>query len=274
MSKQPSSTTQYVSGIFEGLEVLSCRSDKSFAPHLHDGYVMWLNSESGEYFSVKRNSEILKPGAISIIEPGVIHSNEPCLPHRRHLRSLYFSQQFLDKMIARIGEETSRTSLRTVIINDRKLWQQLAELHSSLLRTVDTFAQEMKCHEVFATVLGLGQAGNSQDESCGEERRIRIVSEYLHDNLSCQFTLEEIANLVGCSTYHLIRIFRRAKGLAPHSYLKQVRLEHARKLLAAGTPIVEAALESGFTDQSHLTREFKRRYGVTPGVYVRPHKAA
>lgn len=76
-----------------------------------------------------------------------------------------------------------------------------------------------------------------------------------------------MAGVAGCTEFHLIRLFRAAKGASPHGYLVQLRLEHARRLLAAGCSIVDAALASGFSDQSHLTRQFRARFGVTPGLY-------
>lgn len=74
----------------EGLEVLSCSSGREFKSHLHDGYVLWLNSESGEKYRLNGCSDILQPGSISIIEPETVHSNSPCCSERRHLRSFIF----------------------------------------------------------------------------------------------------------------------------------------------------------------------------------------
>ncbi len=67
----------YAPSPYEGLEILSCCSGKAFGKHLHDGYVLWLNSASAEQYTVKGASEILQPGSLSIIEPSVIHSNQP-----------------------------------------------------------------------------------------------------------------------------------------------------------------------------------------------------
>lgn len=78
-----------------------------------------------------------------------------------------------------------------------------------------------------------------------------------------------LAHRAGLSRYALVRSFARAIGLTPHAYLVQRRLQHARSLIAQGTPLGEAALASGFADQSHLTRLFVRSYGLTPGAYAR-----
>ena len=61
--------------------------------------------------------------------------------------------------------------------------------------------------------------------------------------------------------------FHRAYGLAPSDYQRQLRVRAARGLLSRGVPPTMAAAEAGFADQAHLTRWFRRYYGITPGAY-------
>ncbi len=68
---------------------------------------------------------------------------------------------------------------------------------------------------------------------------------------------------------HLTRIFRQQVGMPPYAYLTYRRVEEAKKLLQQQWPLTQTALETGFADQSHLTRQFKRMLGVTPGAYRR-----
>jgi AraC-like DNA-binding protein len=67
--------------------------------------------------------------------------------------------------------------------------------------------------------------------------------------------------------YRLARTFKAEVGLAPHAYQIQLRVLRAKQMLAAGCRIAEAADECGFYDQAHLTDQFKRHVGVTPGGY-------
>jgi AraC-like DNA-binding protein len=80
-------------------------------------------------------------------------------------------------------------------------------------------------------------------------------------------TLAELAALSGVSRFQLLRGFVREVGITPHAYLVQRRVRLARRLLARGLPLAEAAIEAGFCDQSHMTRAFVRQLGVTPGRY-------
>jgi AraC-like DNA-binding protein len=85
-------------------------------------------------------------------------------------------------------------------------------------------------------------------------------------------TLASLAADAGTSRYQLLRAFARELGLTPHAYIVQQRLALARRLISAGSALVDAASAAGFADQSHLTRVFARQFGVTPARY-RPRVA-
>jgi AraC-like DNA-binding protein len=105
-----------------------------------------------------------------------------------------------------------------------------------------------------------------------EQKYIDRVRSYLEERYAENVTLDDLARFVNLSPYHLLRLFRQQTGLPPHTYLTQVRVRRARSLLRAGVPIAETALQVGFTDQSHLSRHFKRTVGVPPGQYARASK--
>jgi AraC-like DNA-binding protein len=79
--------------------------------------------------------------------------------------------------------------------------------------------------------------------------------------------LEEAARLLRAHPAHLVRAFSGAYGIAPHQYLMSRRVGRARRLLLEGRAPGEVAAVTGFFDQAHLTRHFKKLVGVTPGRY-------
>lgn len=81
-------------------------------------------------------------------------------------------------------------------------------------------------------------------------------------------SLNDLARLCGISRFQVLRGFARETGLTPHAYLVQRRLQMARRLIAQGMDLAEAAASSGFADQSHMTRAFVRTYGLSPGRYA------
>ena len=79
--------------------------------------------------------------------------------------------------------------------------------------------------------------------------------------------LDQICHLEGLSKSTLLRAITKSKGVTPYSYLQNIRIGEAKKLLEQGLPPVEAALQTGFSDQSHFTNYFNRYIGLAPGVY-------
>lgn len=93
--------------------------------------------------------------------------------------------------------------------------------------------------------------------------------DYLREHTVTPVALDDVARAAFLSKFYLLRAFHRAYGLTPHEYQAQLRLARARRLLADGHPLSDAAYEAGFADQSHLTRRFAAYYGLTPARFVR-----
>ncbi len=94
-----------------------------------------------------------------------------------------------------------------------------------------------------------------------------VTAKNTETDLALLKTLNDLAAEAGLSLFHFIRAFHRRPGLTPHEYVVNVRIKHARQLLASGLPVARVAFQTGFADQSHLTRRFRASVGVTPGRY-------
>jgi len=83
-------------------------------------------------------------------------------------------------------------------------------------------------------------------------------------------SVETLAREAGLSPAHFARAFTRSVGRPPHQHLLALRLERARALLGApDARLSDVALRTGFADQAHFTRQFRRAFGVTPGAVLR-----
>ncbi len=100
-----------------------------------------------------------------------------------------------------------------------------------------------------------------------EKNRVRKIKDYIQDHYDTDVSLDELSRTAGISRYYLLRMFERETGLTPHTYLNLVRVKRAREFMAQGVTIIEAAHGTGFFDQSHLNRVFKKFYGITPGQF-------
>jgi len=98
--------------------------------------------------------------------------------------------------------------------------------------------------------------------------RLRRVCDYIEAHLDDRLTLTEVAGVACLSPYHFSRSFKQAVGVGPRRYIVQRRVARAKTLLRrTNQPLSWVAQEAGFADQSHLTAEFRRQIGVTPGQF-------
>jgi AraC family transcriptional regulator len=101
---------------------------------------------------------------------------------------------------------------------------------------------------------------------------LQQIMDYVQANMDKKISLEELASLARLSPVHFTRLFRESTGLAPHSWLLERRLAKAEELLCnSRLTIAQIASRTGFSDQSHLTRYFRRSRNVTP-FYFRHNK--
>jgi AraC-like DNA-binding protein len=91
------------------------------------------------------------------------------------------------------------------------------------------------------------------------------ICEHIESHLDQKIALEALAAMAGLSTHHFARAFHQSVGMPPHSYLLSRRLDRAERMLReTQLPLSEIAAATGFSDQSHLARHFRRRTGMSP----------
>ena len=103
--------------------------------------------------------------------------------------------------------------------------------------------------------------------------RLRVVKNYIEENLGKPIALHELASLACVSVRHFERAFRQSLGVPPHRYVLERRVSAARDLLLTypNLPIEEIARKLGFSSSSHLSAAFSRRMGCSPAAFRRLH---
>ena len=97
-------------------------------------------------------------------------------------------------------------------------------------------------------------------------RAVRRARELIDANVGGNPSLEDIADAAGLSQFHLLRVSKASVGVPPHAYLLQRRIDLARRLLLQGQPLRTVAIQTGYCDQAHLSREFRRFHGIPPSA--------
>jgi AraC family transcriptional regulator len=105
-------------------------------------------------------------------------------------------------------------------------------------------------------------------------RWLSQAEEFLHENFSSSFAFDDVARSVGVHPVHLARVFRKSNGCTIGEYVRRLRLDFAAKeIVTTDTLLSDIACAAGFADQSHLTRTFRARFGMTPSEYRRLRKS-
>jgi len=105
-------------------------------------------------------------------------------------------------------------------------------------------------------------------------RAVRRSIEYINDNFSEEVRLKDIAAAVGMSMFHLSRTFRASTGVTLHRYLTRTRVERVKALLLdSDQSLAVIADAAGFSDQSHMSKTFKRFTGTTPRLFRRTRRS-
>jgi AraC-like DNA-binding protein len=151
-----------------------------------------------------------------------------------------------------------------------QLWTGFARLHRVLGdATLTTLHRQTAMVESVRILLSqCAEAAPGNISSFGG-RAVARALDHIHDSLALDVDLDELAGVAGVSPCYLSREFRRVVGVPQHRYQLLVRVERARALLKRGMALSEAAIESGFCDQSHMSKWFKKVLGVTPAAYVK-----
>lgn len=268
----------------QALDLLHARVAEPYAPHVHEEYAVGACTAGREVIRYRGTLHYAGPGSVVVLEPGEAHTGGPADPPDFTYRVMYPAAGLLAEGLlaeglsaegllagGRLAQGASRLPrFREPVIADPGLAAELRRLHAALGAGLGETAP-LEAESRLSWLLGelvRRHASPSRDvEVPGAGRVARLVMAQLADRLVCPPALAEIAAGTGLSRYQLIRSFRTEVGMPPYAWLAQHRVSAARALLERGCRPAEAAALTGFADQAHLTRWFRRVVGVTPGAY-------
>ena len=220
-----------------------------FARHTHEGVAIGVIEDGAESFWYHGANHVATRGNIVVFNPGEVHTGQGADEHSWTFRIFYMDARLLQ----RAASETAGRAKDIPFFRQPMSDASRLERQSCLIWA---FAQLVQKHADDPPIeRSLGIDGNA----------VQRIREYLEDQYQQNASLDELARLVNMSPHALIRAFRAKVGLPPHAFLNQIRIDRARHFLRRGDSFAEAAFSTGFVDQSHFTRHFKKPVGVTPG---------
>lgn len=241
-------------------------------PHSHPDVEIGVVVEGQRLVKCRGRAYRAPTGAVVIFNPGEIHAGAPLDAAGSSYRAFVISAATLG-FTSDWSAESGGASLpwfESPVVIDAILAEELVDAHIAIGTHGPDLRTDTQVAEALASLVRRHRRPAPAEPPADQTRKaVRRVQSFLEDNYHAKIRLGALADIAGLSVFHLIRVFRAATGLPPYAYLEQIRIHRAAALLREGHPVSRVAFLTGFADQSHLTRFFKRLIGVPPGRYQR-----
>ncbi len=247
-----------------------------FPRHAHESYTIGVIAAGAEAFLCRGRMHLAPMGSLVAINPGEVHTGQAVDGQGWTQHIFYLNAALLEGVDPALTVDSPDLPyFPNPVIEDASLAKLILNVHLALEHSAFTLAQESRLTWALAQLIARHAGNRPSLPSLGRAHQsVKRVQDYLEAHFAENVSLQQLAQIANLSPFHLLRLFRKQVGLPPHAYLMQVRVARAKTRLAAGYTIATVTQETGFVDQSHLTRHFKRIVGVTPGQYVSGARAS
>jgi AraC-like DNA-binding protein len=260
---------------FHGLEFMdvatnTCQTDAYLIPELTIG----VRLEGSYQTRYRQQAFITKPHDLAVFQAGEVVLNASPVAQRLAFRCVTISASFWEQLSLDVLEKSLANLRIDLMASDSSINRHLvavyAKFYQSFAQPSTQLEREHHLIRLFReTVRYLAAPAVAQQKPGHEHRAINLIKAFLKDHTTQDTSLAALATLTGLNKSYLTEVFTRAIGTSPHRYQMQLRILQAKKLLRSGAPVSQVALETGFADQSHFGRVFKKHVFATPMQYQR-----
>lgn len=236
---------------------------QTFAPHTHPTYVLALITHGALRFRCGNEVLVAPSGSACLINPGEVQTGEAASEHGCAYWSAYVPPNVFGLAEAQSRFVPHAPLFARHVVRERAIVDALGAFFSDV-QAPPGLARTERLLDCLSNV-SLHCAGAIWEPGEVDSRLVRRAKDFLSENFDQPIRLENVAHACGVTGFHLTRTFKKHTGLALHAWLVQYRVERARAMMMGGEPVVWTALACGFSDQSHMTRWFRRLLGLTPG---------
>ncbi len=208
------------------------------------------------------------PATIAFMEPGEVHVELHKTARYERLRVLFFSPEIVHAAARELGRPSAEVHWRDGQQSHPDLQGELLRTHAAFETETTTLERQSRIAHVLERLLTeCSDSRSPHPPATLEPDAVRKARTFLLDRWADNVSLEELVGVAGIGRFRLVRAFHAAIGLPPHAYQIRVRVGRAMSMIRMGRPLVQVAANTGFTDQSHLARHFRRIVGIAPGRY-------
>lgn len=240
-----------------------------FSRHFHEDYALGCIESGAMRFRYLGAGMVAAAGQVNLVVPGEAHDGHAATEKGWAYRMFYLPPETVLEAARSLAPHAGPPHFRQGVLQDPLLAAQVRAAHLLLADPqASRLAKETRLLALLRSWISRhAEDAPAQRAQADAPQAVARAMDLIRARLTENLGLDELARAAGVSPFHLVRLFTAHLSIPPHAYLLQARLERARELLAQGDqPLAQVAAEAGFADQSHLTRRFKRHFGVTPGM--------
>ncbi|HBF0593873.1 TPA: AraC family transcriptional regulator [Clostridioides difficile] len=240
---------------------------QKFPNHFHEHYVIGFIEKGQRYLSCKNKEYTTSTGDLLLFNPFDSHTCEQIDDKVLDYRCINIKPEIMKKTVFEITGKNYLPKFNQPVIFRSELVPLLQELHYIIMEEELDFKKEELFFFLIEQLIEEHTEPNLQSNLENTNIEIQAVCDYLENNYAEHIVLDELSTIAGMNKYSLLRNFTKLKGITPYRYLENIRINKAKKLLEKGVEPIDAAIQTGFVDQSHFTNFFKNFIGLTPKQY-------
>ena len=251
------------------LRIEACRFEgivQPFPNHFHEYYVIGFVEDGHRALSCRNKDYSIERGNIVLFNPGDNHGCVQSDDGTFDYRGFHISKSTMLDLAEEVTGKRELPGFSKNVICDDEITCYLRPLHEMVMSGISDFGKEENLlFLISALIQKYGQPFESCIPECPQE--IEKACDFMRQHFSERIYLDQICRCAGLSKSTLLRAFTKSKGITPYRYLETIRINQAKLLLEKGVQPVDAAMQTGFSDQSHFTNYFSSFIGLAPGVY-------
>ena len=252
-----------------GVQAVEAATAHAFPRHSHEQYGIGVMHRGAHKSYSGRGMVEAGSGDTITVNPGEVHDGAPIGDDGRSWRMLYFDPPIVLDALSDIGEGIPKSQeFPRPVMNDARIAAALQRLFSAMTSSESGSSAIHREELLLELLVRVARERGQPDAGRPASMAITRAKTLIDDAPTASIALADLARECGLSRFQVLRGFVKATGFTPHAYLMQRRTDLARRLIARRTPLADAAAASGFADQSHMTRTFVRKYGISPGAYA------